>query len=95
MKSRKTIKTHPSEKSVAHLLDDYGPFEDRRNPIVLQIITDLYGAIRCEVVYYAFLEIIIPDWTVFDVCGENEVMCTCMEEGNPSAGVNQEQTIYD
>lgn len=42
-------KTHPLEKYVAHLLDDYKLFEDRRNPIVLQIITDLYGAIGCEV----------------------------------------------
>lgn len=45
-------KTHPLEKYVAHLLDDYKPFEDRCNPIVLQIITDLYGAIRCEVMCF-------------------------------------------
>ncbi len=42
-------KTRPLEKYVAHLVDDYKPFEDRRNPIVLQIITDLYGAIGYEV----------------------------------------------
>ncbi len=42
-------KTHPLEKHLAHLMDDYKPFEDRRNTIVLQIITDLYGAIGYEV----------------------------------------------
>lgn len=51
------------------------------------------GVMLCAV--YVFLEIIIPDWSIFDVSVENEAMCTCMEEGNPSAGVNQEQTIYD